>query len=202
MSKEGGFANPMPAGLVALGMVCFLFYAVMTGKVGAGSAPLMGMWMIGGFVVQVIVGVIELKEGNLSGGNVFTWFSGFFMLATGLEFITKFLAAQYGWQLDARIDGWGWAALALSLILWTPVYFRSPLYMLIAVLCFDVALPLLALMDLGIISKAAAAPVIGWLALVAGCGGLLLAAAIVVNTTFGRSIIPCPGPIIKVPASH
>lgn len=120
MSHGHAPANPGPAGLVALAMACFTFYAVHTGKVEGSAIPLLGIWLIGGFVVQVIVGVMELNHGNIVGGNIFTFFSAFFMLVTGLELIFKYFAGIYGWAVDARIDGWAWLALSIALITWTP----------------------------------------------------------------------------------
>lgn len=41
-NNNGGWANPAPAGLVALGVACFIFFALLSGKVTAGAMPLMG----------------------------------------------------------------------------------------------------------------------------------------------------------------
>lgn len=195
MSAHGP-ANPGPAGLVALAMACFTFYAIHTGKVEGSAAPLLGIWLLGGFVVQVIVGVMELNHGNILGGNIFTFFSAFFMLVTGLELIFKFFAAQNGWALDARIDGWAWGALAIALLTWTPGYFKSPLSLLAVVLALDIAVPVVALMDLGILGH-------GWHAVsgnflgIAGIFGLYTAWGVVLNTVYGRTIIPLGAPLVK-----
>ncbi|MBP8784475.1 MAG: hypothetical protein KBH12_03270 [Synergistaceae bacterium] len=61
------WSNPSPAGLVALAVACFCFYALQTGKVDSSASLLLGTWLIGGFVVQVIVGLIDLKNGNHTG---------------------------------------------------------------------------------------------------------------------------------------
>lgn len=202
MSKESsGFANPTPAGLVALGMACYMFFALLTGKVDHSCIPIMGFWLLGGFVVQIIVGVIELKEGNLSGGNVFTWFSAFFMFATGLVFIFEYIGHAMGWHMDPTIEGWAWLALTVSLLLWTPAYFKAPLYLCVAVCIMDPACILLFLMKLGVLAPTIA-PVIGYLIFAAGSLGLLLGACMVVNGTYGREIIPCPGPIVKDKIAH
>ncbi|HHW44283.1 hypothetical protein GFC01_07010 [Desulfofundulus thermobenzoicus] len=197
MSAKGhGWANPGPAGLVALAMACFTFYALFTGKVSAGAVPLLGIWLLGGFVVQLSVGLIELNEGATTGGNVFTFFSAFFMLVTGLELIFKFFAATNGWKIDARIDGWAWLALAIALTTWTPAYFKSPLTLTAVVVALDPALFMVALSDMGVISKAWQ-PVAGTLLFIAGWFGLYTAMAIILNTEFGRKVVPFPGPIIK-----
>lgn len=197
MAEQKGWANPAPAGLVALAMACFTFYAVLTGKVDHSCIPLLGCWLLGGFVVQLVVAVIELLEGNSTGGNVFLFFSAFFMLVGGLEFFVKYLAHVNVLTIDARIDGWAWASLAIALLLWTPAYFKSPLMLTLAVLALDVAVPLIALMDMGLIAKSWAAPVAGNFLMLAGLFALYLSSAIVVNTEFGKQIFPMPGPICK-----
>ena len=197
MSKGHDWANPGPAGLVALAMACFTFFAIFTGRVNHGAIGLLGCWLIGGFVVQVIVALIELKEGNTTGGNVFLYFSAFFMLASGMELILKFFAAQYGWQIDSKIDGWAWLPLAIALIAFTPAYFKSPLSLLVVVLALDPAVLMVSLFDMGAIDKAVYAPIAGKLLLTGGIFGLYTAAAIVLNTAYGKTILPMGKPLVK-----
>ena len=196
-SKGHDWANPGPAGLVALAMACFTFFAIFTGRVNHGAIGLLGCWLIGGFVVQITVALIELKEGNTTGGNVFLYFSAFFMLASGLELILKFFALQFGWQIDARIDGWAWLPLALALIAFTPAYFKSPLSLLVVVLALDPAVLMVSLFDMGVINKAVYAPIAGKLLLTGGIFGLYTAAAIVLNTAYGKTILPMGKPLVK-----
>jgi len=196
MSGNKGWANPAPAGLVALAVACFTFYALLTGKVEHSAIPLLGCWLIGGFVVQVIVAIIEVLEGNTTGGNVFTFFSAFFMLTGGLEFFVKYASSLNGWAIDARIDGWAWLVLATVLLIWTPAYFKGSLAMSLVVLALDVACPIVALTDLQILSKAYA-PIAGNFLLIAGIIGIYVSSAIVLNTAFGKTILPLGNPIIK-----
>ena len=196
MSDNHGWANPSPAGLVALAMACFTFFALLTGKVEHTAIPLLGCWLIGGFVVQLVVGLIELREGNSAGGNVFTFFAAFFMLVGGLEFLVKYFAALHSWPLDARIDGWAWLTLAVALITWTPAYFKAPLALCLAILCLDVAVPIICLMDLQVLAPTAA-PIAGYLLAVTGLLGLYISSAIITNTAYNRQVLPMPGPIVK-----
>jgi succinate-acetate transporter protein len=197
MSGGKGWANPAPAGLVALAVACFIYFASMTGLVGSGAIPLMGCWLIGGFIVQIIVGIIEILEGNTTGANVFTFFCAFFMLVGGLEMFVKFWASINGITLDAHVDGWAWLALTTSLILWTPAYLKeSNAVMSLAVVTIDVAIVFITLMDIGVLG-AQFKPVAGWLLFAAGVLGLYVAAAIVVNTAYKKQVFPVPGPLVK-----
>jgi len=190
------WSNPTPAGLVALAVACFCFYALLSGKVTGNAVPLLGFWLIGGFVVQLVVALIDLKNGNATGGNTFLFFSAFFMLVGGLEMIFKFNMATNNILLDARIDGWAWLVLTISLILWTPAFFKTPLVLSLMVLALDVSLPFITLIDLGILPSSYAI-IPAWGLLITGIMGIYLAAAMVVNGAFGREVYPMPGPIIK-----
>lgn len=202
MSGNSSWANPAPAGLVALAVACFTFYAILTGKVAGTAAPLLGIWIIGGFVVQLVVGLIELMEGATTGGNIFLFFSAFFMLVGGLEFFVKTYSAKLtGIAPDTKIDGWAWMALWFVLWLWTPAYFRAPLVMTILVLCLDVAVPLVSLVDGGWLPKAQYAPIAGLFLLFSGICGIYMSSAIVLNTEYKKVVLPVGSPLSKPPVA-
>lgn len=158
--------------------------------------PLLGIWLIGGFVVQFVVGLLDLKSGNMTGGNTFLFFSAFFMLVGGVEMLLKFKMATEKIPLDARIDGWAWMVLTLIMLLWTPAFFKTPLVLNGIVLALDVALPFITLIDLKVLSPAfKIIPAVALL--IAGLLGIYLASAMIVNNAYGRQIYPNPGPIIK-----
>jgi uncharacterized protein len=193
------WANPTPAGLVALAVACFCFFAILTGKVTGAAAPFIGCWLLGGFVIQIIVGVLDLKNGNSTGGNTFLFFSAYFMLVSGLEMIFGTYMRNSNIKLDSFIDGWAWLALMIVVLLWTPAFFKSPLFLTIIVLALDVALPFIVLEKIGLFKdlKETFSHIAGWALLVAGIAGIYLASAIIVNTAFGKKIYPNPGPLVK-----
>ncbi|NMA70086.1 MAG: hypothetical protein GX958_11830 [Desulfitobacterium sp.] len=197
-NNSNGWANPAPAGLVALGVACFIFFALLSGKVTPGAMPLMGCWLIGGFVVQVCVGLIELKENQMTGGNVFLYFSAFFMLVGGLEFFVKYFAIVKEWSLplDATIDGWAWLVLAFCLVLWTPAYFKGTSILATIVILVDIAVVQVAFLDLGVLSPTfkvtAAYPL-----LFAGILAMYLSSALILNNAYGKTILPITKPWIK-----
>lgn len=194
--SQGQAANPGPAGLVALAIACFTFYAIHTGKVDSSCAPLLGIWLIGGFVVQIFVATMELKHGNILGGNIFLFFSAFFMLVNGLELLFKFYAAKSGWVLDTRIDGWAWIALMIALVSWTPAYFKTPLSTILMVLSLDIAVIVVTLLNLKLIGHEwhiVSGNFIG----LGGVFGLYTAWGMIINTVFERNIIPLGAPLIK-----
>lgn len=188
-TPEKAWANPTPAGLVALAMACVCFFALLTGGVSASAMPLIGCWMLGGFVIQLVVGLLDLKGGNYAGGNTFLFFSAFFMLVTGLEMFHKYTALMEGAPLDGRIDGYVWAILTLVVYLWTPAFFKKFGLLSIVVLLLDIALPFIALTDLTLLPKEFSL-ISAWSLLASGLVAVYLSAGMVVNTTFGKKIYP------------
>jgi len=184
------WANPTPAGLVALAVSCACFFALLTGSVDKSAIPLIGCWLLGGFVVQLVVALLDLKGKNTTGGNTFLFFSAFFMLTGGLEMLVKHLSKG---GVDTRIDGYAWSVLALSLLLWTPAFCKKFSLLSIVVLLLDVALPLIALVDLHVLTAPIFATIAAWALLLAGITAIYLAGATVVNAAYGKVIYPLPG---------
>lgn len=201
--KNGShWADPAPAGLVALAIACFTFFAVYSGRVDAKATPLLGIWLLGGFVVQLVVSMIELKEGNILGGNVFLFFSAFFMFVTGSELLFKFWMTQSGIALNATIDGWAWLVLAIALVSWTPAYLKNAsAVMSSCVVWLDLAVVLIALKDLGLFGAGATlavmSQIIAYSLLIGGILGLYVAAATILNKSMGKTVLKVPGPLFR-----
>ncbi len=190
--KTEEWANPTPAGLVALAVACLCFFAQLNGLVDKSAMPLLGCWLLGGFVVQLVVAIVDLKGRNYAGGNTFLFFSAFFMLVGGIEMFLKFQGIEAGAPLDTRIDGFAWMALTIALILWTPAFFKTFSLLSLVILALDIALPFITLMDLKLL-PATFAPVPAYALLAAALIALYLGAALVVNTTYGKTVYPVIG---------
>lgn len=195
-AHEHDWAPAGAAGLVALAIACFTFFALLTGKVDHSAIAILGIWMIGGFVVQFLTAILELKEGNLLGGNVFAFFSAYFMLATGGELLFKAFAAHNGIAFDPRISGWAWLPMAIALTAWTPAYLAGIRSLSLVIIALLPALWIISLSDIGVLSPTLA-PVAGYLLLLAGIFGLYTSSAIVLNNKFGRAVLPLGEPFIK-----
>jgi succinate-acetate transporter protein len=200
-AQTKGWANATPAGMVALAVACFCHFAMLNGCVEKSAMPLLGCWLIGGFVVQLIVALIDLKGGNDTGGNTFLFFSAFFMLAGGLETFVKHhygvpvllngdIFVPSGGGVDTQIDGWAWLALSLVLLLWTPAFFKTFGLLSLIILALDVACPFIALLDLKVLPHCYA-PVPAYALLTAGVLGVYYSAVLVVNKAFGKKVYPC-----------
>jgi succinate-acetate transporter protein len=195
-NQQEGFANPAPAGLVALAIACFAFFAVLSGSVGHSAIPLLGCWLLGGFIVQIVVAYIELKEGQLLGGNVFLVFAAFFMFTGGIEFFVKaYFNTVGGVPIDTQLDGYCWLVLLIILLLWTPAYLKTASGIMgLLVIFLDLGVFFVAFSDLKIMAGGVYA---AYSLLITGIIGIYIAAAIQLNGAFGRTILPMPGPMIK-----
>ena len=189
---NGEWSNPTPAGLVALAVACLCFFAMLNGFVEPSAMKLAGCWLIGGFIVQLIVGLIDLKNGNGTGGNTFLFFSAFFMLVGGMEMFIKYDSLNSGIFMDSRIDGYAWIALTLALLLWTPAFCKTFSLLSLIVLAIDVALPFITLIDLKILPPHFGV-IPAYALLVAALLAIYLSAVLVVNTAYGRDIFPVIG---------
>jgi len=198
MAQEHSFASPGPAGLAALAVACFGFGAVFLGKVAVEGLPLLFAWLMGGALVQYTTAVIELKDHNITGGNIFLFFAAFFMLAAALSTISKFFMIKFGMKPAVVVEGWMWMAGASFAAVVTPAYAKSNLLMFLLVVIVTIVLWMIVGLDTGwygdpLILR----PIIGWSMVVAGFMGIYLAGAIVCNTVYGKPLFPIPKPLIK-----
>jgi len=198
MAHEHSFATPAPAGLAALAVACFGFAAVFLGKVVPEGLPLLAAWLVGGGIVQYTTAVVELKDHNITGGNVFLFFSAFFMFAAALSVFAKFMMIKFGMKPAVYVEGWCWMAGAAFLTIVTPAYFKGNKIICLLVVLLDVLLWLIVMLDMGI----AADPVlfkniVGWGLVAGGWMGIYLSGAVLCNTVYGKPIFPIPTPFVK-----
>lgn len=199
MSKEHTFVSPGPAGLGALAVACFGFGAVFTGKVGLGGLPLLTAWLVGGGIVQYTVAVMELKDHNMTGGNVFLFFSAFFMFGAALSVMSKYLmlSGMIGTvKPESMVEGYCWMAGAAFLTAVTPAYMKSPTPLFLIVVLLDIALWMIVGLDMGKFGPGLK-PVVGYLLYTTGWLGVYMVAAVVNNHIYGRTILPLFGSVVK-----
>lgn len=191
-------ASPGPGGLVAFAVACYTFFGVFMGLVPYEGLPMLSAWLMGGFVVQILVASKELDHGELLGGNVFLFFQGFFMLAGSISCMMKFFMPILGFKPNVVVEGLGWGACTLALILWSPAYFKkSNGTFSLAIISTDIALVFITLKDLGLISGPMVNKVIAYALLIAGTLGIYVASAIQLNTAFEKTVLPLLPSLIK-----
>jgi len=196
--QEHSFANPSPQALTALAIACFIFFGILTGKIGADSHLAVACWLFGGFICQFIAGIIELKDGNLLGGNVMLLFGSFFMLVTGMLNAAEFVCHANDIHFSAACDPYGWLCMSLILTMITPAYLLGTPIFFVALISADIGLWLITLMKFGTVTPAMGAPIAAYCILLLGILGLYLAAATILNTQFKKVVLPTGKPFITV----
>ncbi|MCF0137973.1 MAG: hypothetical protein HUJ66_06395 [Oscillospiraceae bacterium] len=194
-------ASPTPGGLVAFAVACYTFVGVFSGLVGAEGLFLLGAWLLGGFVVQIVVCSKEIDHGVQLGGNVFLFFQGFFMLTGAVSSMAKYLCL-FVWNTgySTVVEGFGWLACTLALIMWTPGYLKtSNAQFSSAVVFTDIALIGVVLNDFGLLGSAAGVvkPIIAICLFIAGTLGIYVASAIQLNFCFGKEVLKLGKPLLK-----
>lgn len=197
MAQEHTFASPAPAGLAALAVACFGFGAVFLGMVKPEGFPILFAWLVGGGIVQYTTAVMELKDHNITGGNVFLFFSAFFMFGASFSTLSKFLMIKFGMAPHVVVEGWTWMAGAGFLTIVTPAYLKGNKLIFLLVVLIDIVLWCIVGLDLGKMDPAIGRPIVGYLLIASGWIGIYMAGAIVCNTVFGRVIYPLPAPFVK-----
>ncbi|GKT08507.1 acetate uptake transporter family protein [Desulforhabdus sp. TSK] len=190
------FSNPLPAGLGALAIACFGFGAIMSGLVTHDAAPILAAWLLGGFFVQLVVAIIEFRDKNLPGANVFLVFSCIFMLTGAISNGAKYFLHHAGMTFDPAIEGWLWLATSLWIFIMLPCFLKSPKILFILGFLLCIALVCLVSVNFGL--KLAILRQICSLCLFgAGILAIYLAGALSLNLHFGRQVLPISTPFIK-----
>lgn len=175
-------ANPAPLGLMGFGMTTILLNLHNAGFFALDDA-ILAMGIFYGGIAQIIAGIMEFRKGNTFGLTAFTSY--------GLFWLSLVYIIQFG-SADPSFMGW-------YLFLWG--LFTA--YMFLATLNKNRALQVvfgsLTLLFWGLAigdwtGNGTITEIAGWIGLFSGASAFYLAAAEVLNETYGRTILPI-GPV-------
>ena len=190
--KKTSFANPGPAGLMVLAFYLVAFWAVATHQAPHNMVfALIALGFAGG-LVQFTAGIIDLKNGEIMTGNImlafcaFMWLGFWELLGKALGFIP---------HNTTIMDGWVFLVMGILMSGFTIGHLRSPkvafwfmvftdIFFLSAGIFFLTSIKelwLVASWDLPLVVIS-----IIWLVL-----------GIVLNSVFGKTIIPLGKPYYK-----
>ncbi len=193
MSDNEKLANPGPANMVALSMALFIYWLILTGKVTGSASLVAGYFVFACGIIQLIAAIIYFIRGEMLPGNLVLMFGILFLILGGMNLMLGYFGDFYKLPMDHHISGWTILFLGVVLIVLTPAYIRGPYYFSIALIDIDILLILLAFAELGIVSLSVM-PIVGWLCLVGSILALIIGAGTLINTSYGREIIPLPHP--------
>jgi uncharacterized protein len=179
-------ANPAPLGLAGFALTTFVLSMVNSGLVGAGAEPVVfGLALAYGGLGQLLAGMWEFKTGNTFGATAFSSYGAFWISFWALVtfFVKDIPAADAGHAVGLYLWAWG---------IFTAYMFIASLRTTAAV-ALVFALLAVTFIVLGIGNVGGNADVIkagGYIGIVTAVAAWYASFAVVVNSTFGRTVMP------------
>lgn len=181
------WGDPFPLGLASFGISALVLASVMSGLIDAAATPaVLSLALALGFTTELIAGVIHFRRGETFPGLVFTAYAGFWLsYALLVQFYAPMVAAD------------GPAITGMFLLAWA--LFST--YMLLAALrtnattiaIFVLLTAVFYLAALGAFTEnAALGHLAGYVLIFDALLALYASAAIIVNTTWERTVLPVP----------
>jgi uncharacterized protein len=179
------YANPAPLGLMGFGMT-----TVLLNIHNAGFFPLdsmiLAMGIFYGGLAQILAGAMEFKKGNTFGTTAFASYGFFWLSLVGLIAIPKIIPAInpcpqafMAWYLFM----WG----LFTLYMWVGTFGKNRALQFVF-LSLTVLFFLLAIRDWS--GSEAIGIIAGFEGIVCGLSAIYLAAADVLNESWGRTVLP------------
>lgn len=182
-----GWGDPFPLGLASFGISALVLASVMSGLIDAAATPaVLSLALALGFLTEIVAGIIHFARGETFAGLVFTAYAGFWL---SYALLVQF----YGPMVTED----GTAITGMFLLAWA--IFTT--YMLIAALRTNlttiVIFTLLAVVFYAaaigtFIESAGLAQLAGYVLIADALVALYASAAIIINTTWERSVLPVP----------
>ncbi|KRA31316.1 MULTISPECIES: acetate uptake transporter [unclassified Nocardioides] len=181
------WGDPFPLGLASFGISALVLASVMSGLIDAAATPaVLSLALALGFTTELIAGVIHFRRGETFAGMVFTTYAGFWL---SYALLVQFYAPM--------VTTDGAAITGMFLLAWA--VFTT--YMLLAALrtntttiaIFTLLSAVFYLAALGAFTESAAlGHLAGYILVVDALIALYASAAIIVNTTWERTVLPVP----------
>lgn len=190
---RAGMANPAPWAVTAFGTTSFMLGMFQTGLLNSAGLPIVipATFFFGG-LVQIIVAIMEFSRGNLFAGAVFGTYGPFWVIFGAFEtlYATSVPTAQLGTANSLFL-----AVFAVITFYLAVASLRTDLILTIIIWLIFVGLVLLSIgagAGLGNVTKAG-----GWVVLVFAVLAWYHAAGDIIESTFGRVILPFGPPPVK-----
>lgn len=181
------WGDPFPLGLASFGISALVLSSVMSGIVDAAALPaVLPLALALGFATELLAGLVHYRRGETFPALVFTAYAGFWL---SYALLVQF----YGPMVTAD----GAAITGMFLLAWA--LFTS--YMLLAALRTNTTTIVIFVLLAGVFYLAAFGSFLGSAALGQTAGYVLIldalvalyaSAAIIVNTTWDRTVLPVP----------
>ncbi|MEA2371304.1 MAG: uncharacterized protein QOH12_1698 [Solirubrobacteraceae bacterium] len=178
-------ANPAPLGLAAFAMTTFVLSMFNANLVDARGTPVvLGLALFYGGVVQLLAGMWEFRAGNTFGAVAFSSFGAFWLSFWALNvFYAKELTGNVGHSIGVYL--WAWAIFTAYM---TIAAIRVSGAVLLVFTLLTITFVLLAIGTTG--PHANVEHWGGYLGLATAAAAWYASFGAVVNSTFGRAVVP------------
>jgi succinate-acetate transporter protein len=178
-------ANPAPLGLAAFAMTTFVLSMFNANLVNEKGTPVvLGLALAYGGIVQVLAGMWEFRTGNTFGAVAFSSFGAFWISFWALEvFYAKDITGNVGHSVGLYL--WAWAIFTAYM---TVAALRVSGAVLLVFVLLTATFILLAIGATG--SHATVTHWGGYVGLATAAAAWYASFAAVVNSTFGRTLLP------------
>jgi succinate-acetate transporter protein len=189
--SKSAFANPAPLGLIAFGLTTVILSLINAGVLPKGGEPVvLPLAFAFGGLIQMLAGMMEFRTGNTFGTvaflsyGAFWWWFALLVLLGGHGVLDL---SQAGSTIAVTLIGWG----VFTLYMWIAT-FRLTRALWLVFLTLWITFFLLGFGDL--LSEPGLNRAGGWVGLICGLLAMYTSFALVVNSTFGRSLLPLGSP--------
>lgn len=203
MAEEKGpqWAMATPAVLHMVGVGCIMLWALLMGLVNPGAIPIIGITFVICAVATLMLGMVELRRGDILFGSIDMVFGALVFGAFGLVLcVVAWSWANLGGlpdilQVDMKMAGWLAVGVGIILLLMLPavgkVSWTLPVFFV--VLCAGL---FLAAWGFFIGAHFGAFPnnIAAWLVLAFGLFAFYAATVFITNTVFQKPKLPIGGP--------
>jgi len=187
------FANAGPAGLMALAFYLGCLWPIATGSAPHSLAVVLVPLGLAGGIIQLVAGIIELRNGAMMTGNILLAFSTFMFLGMGENLLKALDLMPAG---TAAVDGWIFLIMGVLMCGFTIGHLPGPLMPLIFMIATDLFFVPAGLYFLTGIEIFWA--VAGWDLPLVVVSIIWVVLGTVLNPIFGRPILPLGPPLIQL----
>ncbi len=186
MSQQKDWAPGGSATLYLVGAIMMGIFAFMTGQVASGTSPILGVWILGVSIPLIILGVIDLRRGDLLFGTIGMVFGALVGLSASLSFIITLWIPGL-----SPLNGWWLLGTGIIFFLLFPAILKVSKSMSIMFAEEGIAIVVIGLGIIGVFGPPnIALSVGGWLSLFFGFYCWYAATAQLVNTMYKKPILP------------
>jgi hypothetical protein len=181
-----GWASGGAASLYLVGAIHLGLFAFATGQVPPGSAPFLGFWILGCAVALLLLAMVDLRRGEVLTGTIGMVFGGLLGLGGASSFIRS-------WWVPGilPIDGWWFLSAGIILFLLLPAANRVSKLLVAGLAEIAITLTILGLGTIGVFGPPETPlKIAGWGALVFAIFCWYNATAQMVNTVYGKKVLP------------